>query len=134
MMVLGLSLPCVMYSVSKQNSVFEQSTIVMNFFGNPLVFELNKGESIFIDRTFQNKRITKTLILKEFRLFTEHNNWLSEYVGKCNYYKAEVDIMVSGKMFTLMLGLYQMPVSVEGLRIYIEAVKKIMKSRISILL
>ncbi len=106
------------------DNVSEQSGIVMNIPGYPLVFELNKGDSILIDRTFQNKQITRTVILKEFRLFTENNNWISESLGKSNYYKAEVDIMVSGKMFTLMLRPYQMPVTVEGLRIYVEAVKK----------
>jgi len=125
MLALGLSLHSVLFSASKQNSVYQQSDIVMNIPGYPLVFELNKGDSILIDRTFQNKQITRTLILKEVRLFTEHNNWISESLGKCNYYKAEVDIIISGKVVTLMLRPYQMPVSVDGLRIYVEAVKKI---------
>jgi len=126
-LVFTLSLPSVQFtafSVSKQNSVYEQSGVVMNLPGYPFVFELNKGDSMVIDRRFKNKRITRTLILKEVRLFTEHNNWIPDSLGRCNYYKAEVDIMVSGKMFTLMLRPYQMPVTVEGLRIYVEAVKK----------
>lgn len=110
-------------TVPKQNSVLAPS-IVMNMPGYPLVFELNKEDSIIIDRTFQNTRIARTIILKGYRLFMENNNWIAEVRGKSNYYKAEVDIMVSGKMFTIMLRPYQMPVSVEGLRIYIEAIKK----------
>lgn len=106
------------------DAVAGQPEIVMNIPGYPLVFELNKGESILIDRTFKNKRTTRTLVLKEVRLFTEPNNWFPDSLGKCNYYKAEVDILVSGKLFTLMLRPYQMPVTVEGLRIYVEAVRK----------
>jgi hypothetical protein len=96
----------------------------MNIPGYPLVFELNRGDSILIDRTFNNVRISKTVLLKDFRLYIENNNWISESLGKRNYYKAEVDLIVSGKMVTIMLRPYQMPVTVEGLRIYIEAVKK----------
>jgi murein DD-endopeptidase MepM/ murein hydrolase activator NlpD len=44
-------------------------------------------------------------------------------LGKWNYYKAEAVIIISGKVFTLMFQPYQMPVSVDGLRIYIEGVK-----------
>lgn len=124
MLAFCLTLSSAMFSVSKQNAAYDQSTIVMNMPGYPLIFELNKEDSILIDRTFQNTRITRTIILKGYRLFTENNNWISESLGKSNYYKAEVDIMVSGKMFTLMLQSYQMPVSVEGLRIYVEGIKK----------
>jgi hypothetical protein len=44
-------------------------------------------------------------------------------LGKWNYYKAEAVIIISGKVFTLMFQPYKMPVSVDGLRIYIEGVK-----------
>lgn len=102
----------------------QQVDIIMNIPGYPLVFELNKGDSILIDRTYQSKHIIRTLILKDYRIFAENNNWISESSGKSNYYKGEVDVMVSGKMFTIMLQPYQMPVTVEGLRIYVEAIKK----------
>ncbi|MDP3442515.1 MAG: M23 family metallopeptidase, partial [Ignavibacteria bacterium] len=121
-LALGFSLPCSIYSVPKQNSVLAPS-ITMNIPGYPLVFELNKGDSILIDRTFKNKRISKTLILKEVRPFSENNNWISASDGKRNYYKTEVDVLISGKSFTLVLRPYQMPVLVEGLRIYVEGVK-----------
>jgi murein DD-endopeptidase MepM/ murein hydrolase activator NlpD len=123
-LAIFFALPNVLFIVSKQNTANAQSSIVMNLPGYPFMFELNKNDSILIDRTFDNKRITKTLVLKDFRLFTENNNWIDESLGKRNYYKAEVDILVSGKKFTIMLRSYQMPVTVEGLRIYIEAVKK----------
>lgn len=105
-------------------AVSGQPEIVMNIPGYPLVFELNKGESILIDSAFKNKRTTRILILKDVRLFTEPNNWFPDSLGRCNYYKAEVDVTVSGKPFTLMLRPYQMPVTIEGLRIYVEAVRK----------
>lgn len=108
---------CLSFGGNKQD-------IIMNIPGYPLMFELNKDDSMLIDRTFNNKQIVRTLYLKDFRLFTEHNNWFPESLGRCNYYKAEVDIMVSGKVYTLNLQPYQMPVTIEGLRIYVEAIKK----------
>ena len=113
------------FSVPEKPSISEQKAIVMNIPGYPLVFELNKGDSILIDRTYNKKRIVKTLYLEEIRLFSEYNSWFPDSLKKANYYKAEVDIMVSDKTFTLKLQPYQMPVSLDGLRIYVEAVKKI---------
>jgi len=97
----------------------------MNIPGYPLVFELNSGDSILIDRTYKNRRITRILELKDMRLFKEYNGWIADSLGKSDYFKAEVDVMVSGKIFTLKMQPYQMPVLVDGLRLYVEAVKKV---------
>jgi hypothetical protein len=102
----------------------KQTGIIMNIPGYPLVFDLNNGDSILIDRTYGNNRVSRTLLLKGVRLFSENNNWFPDSVGKWNYYKAEVDIIVSGKASVLTFQPYQMPVSFNGLRIYVEGIKK----------
>lgn len=93
--------------------------------GYPLVFELNIGDSISIDRSHAGNRITRTLRLNEVRLFTENNSWFPDSLGKRNYYKAEVDISVSGKAFTVLHRPYQMPIAANGYRIYVEGIKEI---------
>jgi len=113
------------FSVPENKPVGEKPVIIMNIPGYPLVFELNKGDSILIDRTYKNKQITRTIQLKDYRLFREYNNWFPDSLGESDFYKAEVDVIVSGNMFTLRMQPYQMPVSVDGLRIYVEAVKKV---------
>jgi murein DD-endopeptidase MepM/ murein hydrolase activator NlpD len=113
------------FSIPKNNSPTEKPSIIMNIPGYPLVYELNIGDSILIDRTFKNKRLARTIKLKDIRLLKEYNSWVPDSLGKANYYKAEVDITVSNKTYTLNHQPYQMPVPVEGLRLYVEAVKKI---------
>ncbi|OFX41590.1 MAG: hypothetical protein A2X04_16810 [Bacteroidetes bacterium GWF2_41_9] len=83
---------------SEKSSVSEQPAIVMDIPGYPFVFELNKGDSILIDRTYNSKRIFRTVYLKEIRLFSEYNSWFPDSTGKANYYKAEVDIIVSVRL------------------------------------
>jgi hypothetical protein len=110
---------------ASENKPAEMPVIIMNIPGYPLVFELNKGDSIRIDRTYKNKHITKTIQLNDFRLFKEYNSWFADSLGKSDYYKADVDVNVSGTVFTLKMQPYQMPVVVNGLRIYVEAVREI---------
>lgn len=124
--VIALSLTGVLsaaFTEAQQNAVSGQPGIIMNIPGYPLVFELNKGDSMLIDRTFGNERVTRTLAVQDIRLFRENNNWIPDSLGTSDYYKTEVDILVAGKPYTVMLRPYQMPVLVDGLRIYVEGVK-----------
>jgi hypothetical protein len=113
------------YSFSFQDNghMKDKPVIIMNIPGYPFVFELNKGDSILISRTFKDKNITRYIKLKDFRLFREYNSWFPDSLGKSDYYKAEVDLLISGRAYTLNMQPYQMPVSVGGLRIYVEALK-----------
>ncbi len=95
--------------------------------GYPLIFEINKGDSFKIVREYKNNKTEKFLTLKDIRLYTEFNSWFPDSLGKCNYYKAEVDISVSGKSCTLYFQPYQMPQKFNGLKIYVEAVKSMDK-------
>ncbi len=113
------------FSIPGKIQAGEKPEIIMNIPGYPLVFELNRGDSILIDRTYKNSHITRIVHLKDFRLFKEFNSWFPESPGQSDYYKAEVDIAVSGNMFTLKMQPYQMPVDVNGLRMYVEAVKEV---------
>jgi murein DD-endopeptidase MepM/ murein hydrolase activator NlpD len=113
------------YSIPGKKPSPEKPVIVMDLPGYPLVFELNIGDSIIIDRTYKSKHITRTIQLHDFRLFKEYNSWFPDSLGKSDYYKAEVDVIVSGKIFTMKMQSYQMPVDVNGLRIYVEAVRKV---------
>lgn len=129
-LILILSVLLIMFtsfSRPEEASVSEKASIIMNIPGYPLVFELNNGDSIIIDRTYNNKNITRTIYLKSYRLFKEYNSWFPDSLGKSNFYKAEVDIIVSGTAFTLKMQPYQMPVTVNGLRIYVEAVQEVDK-------
>jgi len=104
-----------------------KSCIVMDVPGYPLIFEINKGDSFKIVREYKNNKTEKFLTLKDIRLYTEFNSWFPDSLGKCNYYKAEVDISVSGKSCTLYFQPYQMPQKFNGLKIYVEAVKSMDK-------
>ena len=115
------------FSASENNPVAEMPVFIMNIPGYPLVFELNKGDSIRIDRTYKNKHITRTIQLIDFRLFKEFNSWFPDSLGESDYYKAEVDLVVSGTAYTLKMQPYQMPVTLNGLRIYVEAVQEVDK-------
>ncbi|MBK9391926.1 MAG: PKD domain-containing protein [Bacteroidetes bacterium] len=135
--IIKIMVPCLLllivavlyssFSIPGNNKTFEKPEIIMDIPGYPLVFELNKGDSILIDRTYRNNHITKNVKLIDFRLFREYNSWFHDSLGKSDYYKAEIDIVVSGEFFTLKMQPYQLPVAVNGLRIYAEAVKEIDK-------
>jgi hypothetical protein len=133
--IIKITIPCVLlltiavlyssFSMPGNIQIREDPAIIMNIPGYPFVFELNKGDSIFIDRIYGNKHIKKSVKLTDFRLFSEYNSWFPDSLGKSDFYKAEVDVMVSGRTYTLKMQPYQMPFTANGLRIYVEAVKKV---------
>jgi murein DD-endopeptidase MepM/ murein hydrolase activator NlpD len=123
-----LAIAVVLYSsylIPENNQAREKPEVIMNITGYPFVFELNKGDSILIDRTYNYNHITRTIKLIDYRLFKEFNGWFPDSLGKSDFYKGEVDVMVSGTIFTLKMQPYQMPVIINGLKIYIEAVRKV---------
>lgn len=113
------------FSIPGEIQAREEPVIIMDIPGYPFVFELNRGDSIIIDRIYKNNHITKIIKLTGFRLFSEYNSWFPDSLGKSDFYKAEVDVMVSGRTYTIKMQPYQMPVTANGLRIYVEAVKKV---------
>lgn len=92
--------------------------------GYPVVFELEAGGTFTVSRTISSKKIERTVRLVSCKLFSEPNLWFQGKPFNTTYSKAEVEIEINGKRFTLLHRPYQMPVSAGGLRIYIEAVKE----------
>jgi murein DD-endopeptidase MepM/ murein hydrolase activator NlpD len=98
--------------------------IILDQPGFPFIFELNQGESQKIIRSYNGKKIERTVKVNSIRTFMETNNWFSDSLGKKNYYQADVELDVSGQIVTLHHRPYQMPVTVNGLRINIENIKE----------
>ena len=98
--------------------------IILDQPGFPFIFELNQGESQNIIRSYNGKTIERTLKVNSIKTFMETNNWFNDSLGKKNYYQADVELDVSGQIVTLHHRPYQMPETVNGLRINIENIKE----------
>ncbi|MCK4699238.1 MAG: hypothetical protein KAT38_02850, partial [Bacteroidales bacterium] len=78
-----------------------QETFILDEPGFPFIFELNSGESQLITRSYKGKTIEKIIKLDSIRLFTEPNYWFRKPLLQQNYYKARVDLEISGKAVVL---------------------------------
>ncbi len=97
---------------------------IMNIPGYPLIFELNKGEHIEIYLEGEKHQLTRTIKLLSVKTFKDSNLWFPDSLGKSSYYKAEIQLEISGEPVTILHRPYQMPINFNGLRIYVEAVKE----------
>jgi murein DD-endopeptidase MepM/ murein hydrolase activator NlpD len=109
---------------SPQETPPDAGRVILDTPGFPYVFELNSGESHTISRRFDGGEITRTLQVLSVRTFTEPNLWFSRPLAPENYSRAEVAVRVSGKDTVLMHRPNQMPLTFNGLRLYVETVKE----------
>lgn len=121
--LLILSLFGIFYGLSAQVRSSKE-LIILDQPGYPFIFELNQGESQTVLRSYKGKTTRRIIKLVSFKPYMETNYWFPDSLGKKNYYQAEVNLDVSGRKVTLYHRPYQMPVTVNGLRINIENVKE----------
>lgn len=101
-----------------------EGLIILDQPGYPFIFEMNPGESQKIVRSYKGIDVERTVKVNSIKSFMETNYWFNDSLGKKNYYQADVELDVSGKVVTLHHRPYQMPETVNGLRISIENVKE----------
>lgn len=105
-----------------------QKDVILDKPGFPLVFELDTGESLIITRSHDARKIKKEIKLISLHAFTEPNCWFSDTPVPFNYYQFEVNMEIDGNPVTIFHRPYQMPVTFEGLRIYIENIRQLDES------
>ena len=105
-----------------------KEVILLDKPGFPFMFELNPGESQVFIHSYQGRTINKKIKLTAVHDFSEPNYWFPETMEQIDYYQFLVDLEVDGKPISLYHRPYQMPVTFEGLRIYIENIKQINES------
>ena len=97
--------------------------VFRNESGWPTVVELNIGETLPITREVGGKAIARTITLHGVRETWEPDFWIEDNPDHRTLACAEVAIEVSGERTTLLLRPYQQPVTVNGLRLYVEATR-----------
>ena len=102
----------------------QQSSVILNEPGFPYIFELDPGESHVVTRSYKGKSIEKEIKLTSVEAFTEPNYWFTGPLPPSNYYQFLVELEIGGEPATLFHRPYQMPVTIGGLRIYIENIKQ----------
>ncbi len=99
-----------------------QPRILMNQTGYPIVIELDRNQPYKISVHSKSRSYERTVTVLSVRSYFEPNLWFTTG-EKNNYCRAEVDVDISGKKYTLILRPYQMPVTCNGLRIFVETIK-----------
>lgn len=90
----------------------------------PLVFELNRGESIHITRIKNGIPLNKKISLISYKILSENNLWFKDSVESSNYYSARIVITVDEMPIVLKCRPYELPIVFNGLRIYVEALSE----------
>jgi murein DD-endopeptidase MepM/ murein hydrolase activator NlpD len=98
--------------------------VVLDVPGYPLVFELDPGEAMTFTRGHRGKTLSRTVALVSVKPFFEPNEWFGGNPAPRHYASAEVVVDVSGRRVTLLHRPYQMPVTVHGLRLYVETIRE----------
>jgi hypothetical protein len=97
---------------------------IMKMPGYPVVFDLNEGESFEFSGAYEGENIKKTVKLLSVKHIYEPNDWFQDSIPSKNLQEAIVEVEVSGIKATLIHRPYQMPVIVNGLRLYVETTDK----------
>jgi len=116
--MVGLMLDC--FSVSAQTDY--NSRVLMNMPDYPAVFELDIGETYTVTRG--NESTPKTIKLISIRPFFESNLWFAPSGDEKNYISADVLLEIEGEPVNILHRPYQMPITVHGLRLYVECIKE----------
>lgn len=90
--------------------------------GWPTVFELNRGESHLLKRCLGGETVEREIRLIEVNENHEPDFWTGAG-GSRTLLNAEVSVEVSGVPAKLLCRPYQQPVTVNGLRLYVEATR-----------
>jgi hypothetical protein len=92
--------------------------------GWPTVVELNVGDSYEVSRSVDGKTATRRIKVISVSHRWEPDYWIDENPGHKTLNAARVVIDVSCVETTLLHRPYQMPLTVNGLRVYVESTKR----------
>lgn len=101
-----------------------QANVLLNSPNYPVVFGLNTGESYTLVRKLDHNTIKQTIKLISVTPSFEPNFWFNKGLLTKTYASAKVVVEVGGKRITLLHRPYQTPVTIKGLRLYVEAIKE----------
>jgi murein DD-endopeptidase MepM/ murein hydrolase activator NlpD len=104
--------------------------VILNKPGYPYIFELNIGETHIFKKIDQFNEVQKKIKLISVKPFTEKNYWFKDLELDHNFYQFKVKLEVDGNIVNLFHRPYEMPLTTNGLRIYIENIKKFDESAI----
>lgn len=97
--------------------------------GWPIVFKLNIGDSCKVKRVVGGKTIERAVKLISVSEHWEPDYWIEDNQSQRTICKADVVVEVSGIRATLTARPYQMPVIVNGLKLYVETTRRWKSSR-----
>ena len=98
----------------------------MNIKGYPTLFELNTGEEYTYTRSTGDTMVSHTIKLIRVTPYTSPNYWnLDEQGNGVNtfYSSAKVEVRIDGKPVDIIHRPYEQPLTTNGVRIYVEAIK-----------
>ncbi len=121
--LLTLLFFCVIWGITAQNKS-DEGIIILDQPGFPFIFELNQGESQTITRTYRGQTIKRKITLVSVKPLTETNLWFNDGLTNKDYFQVNVGLNVSGTNVVVHHRSYQMPESINGLRINIENVNE----------
>jgi murein DD-endopeptidase MepM/ murein hydrolase activator NlpD len=102
--------------------------IILDEPGFPFIFEIDPGDNQIVERSYKGKKVKQKIELTSVQAFSENNYWFKNSLEQSNYYQFQVNLKIGRKLVSLYHRPYQMPVTVEGLRIYVENVKQLDES------
>ncbi|WP_372947273.1 PKD domain-containing protein [Mariniphaga sp.] len=108
----------------------DEGIVVLNKPGYPYIFELNIGETHVFKRIDKLNDVQKKIKLISVEPFIEKNYWFKDIGLDYNFYQFKVKLEVDGNIVNLFHRPYEMPLTANGLRIYIENIKKFDESAI----
>ncbi len=101
---------------------YDSARIIMDIPGYPRVFELNVGEQYVVRLKYKGKSVSRSIKLISIKPYFEPYPLFKKGPPEV-YSKVEVEVEVSGRRILLLHRPYQMPVTFNGLRLYVEAVR-----------
>ncbi|MCG8525890.1 MAG: M23 family metallopeptidase [Opitutales bacterium] len=90
----------------------------------PVVFELDRGNTYQFSGQVDDKTVFKSIKLLDYRLKNTKNYWFPDHLEQSHFISAEVDIEINGNPHTLQHRPFQMPVEIDGLRIFVEGIRE----------
>lgn len=97
--------------------------VIRNAAGWPLVFELSCGDEFAVERAWKDKTVKRTLRLVSTEESWEPDYWALENPDRRTLREVRVAVEIDGRPRTLLARPYQMPVTTDGLRIYVESTR-----------
>lgn len=101
----------------------ETPSVVRNAPGWPLVFELSCGDEFAVERSFAGKTVKRRLRLVRVEESWEPDLWSENNPDQRTLREVRVSLEIDGRPRTLLARPFQMPVTTDGVRLYVESTR-----------